>query len=444
MIKAIISRSTIRRPTLVAAGILLSNLAFATLPALANTDIYLAVRTDGQPGSGTAADPFDASSAAKFDALLARFTTNITFHYAPGTYQTTGWHYRRVQTAGPGCLHLGAGADQTVIQLVGATTLPDGVIFGVDYDGTCDGFQLQNMTLDVNATNNPIWSGATGALGAVCIQGNNILISGCKIIHFGTSQPGAECFPVFIYPGPVFAGRTFNNIQIQNCTFTNPATGNRDGLSACVIGSDNTVTLTNAAITGCSFLDIASDFAYSHAFSANLVQNNYVQGCTTGFYREPQQAEKPAMTVVNNTFVDVYVAAQINFHPTGGFGILNFSNNQVTLHDQPGVFSAAVQVVNNNTSGGVPVMQSLIMTNNQISGVGQSPQATPAYRALSLACPTNNFIVEHVIVQGNVLGSSIPNGQEFYVTRSTSAVPDLQYANNYYANGQLVPVTRGE
>jgi hypothetical protein len=422
---------------------LFTRIAFAAVPAAAaNVDIYLAVRTDAKPGSGIQQDPFDAGSAQKYDALLARFTSNTTFHYAPGTYATTGWHYRRAQTARPGCIHLGAGIDQTIVQLVGATTAPDGVIFAVDYDGTCDGFQVQNMTLDVNAPQNPMWSGATGAFGAINLQGNNVLISGCKIMNFGTSRPGAECFPVFIYPGVAFAGRTFNNIQVQNCTFTNPAKGNRDGLSGCVIGSDNTVNLTNAAISGCSFLDIASDFTYSHAFSANLVQNNFVKGCSTGFYREPDQVEKPAMAVLNNTFIDVTVAAQINFHATGGFGSLTFSGNKVVLRDQYNCWSAAVNVTNMDQQGSVPVMQSLTMTNNQIIGIGQNPLSTPAYRAIDLRCPANNLAIKSVVIQGNSLGSSIPNGFEFDVTRSNTAMPNLQYGVNRYANGQPVPVER--
>lgn len=427
---------------LFAAGMLLSSLASAANVAAANTDVYLAIRTDGKPGSGTQADPLDASSAPKYDALLARFTSNTTFHYAAGTYQTTGWHYLRAQTAGPGCIHLGAGVDQTVVQLVGAVTLPDGIIFGVDYYRTCDGFQVQNMTLDVNATQNPMWSGATGSFGAISLQGNNILISNCKIINFGTSRAGCECFPVFIYPGPAFAGRTFTNIQVQNCTFTNPAVGNKDGLSACVIGSDNSVTLTNAAITGCSFLDVESDFTYSHAFSANLVQNNFVKGCATGFYLEPVQVAKPVMQVLNNTFIDVSVAAQINLHSSGGFGSLVFSGNKVVLHDQYNTYSAGINVVNADQQGPVPVVQALTMTNNQIVGVGQEPLATPAYRAIDLRCPAANLVIKSVTIQGNVLGTSIPNGFEFDVTRSNSVLPNLQYGTNRYANGQPVPVTR--
>ena len=425
------------------AAMLFSSVVFAAAAAVANTDIYLAVRTDGKSGSGTQADPFDASSAPKFDALLARFKANTNFHYAAGTYQTTGWHFQTAQTANPGCVHLGAGIDQTVIQLTGVTNYPtSGVIFGCDYNLTCDGFQLQNMTLDVNATKNPVWSGATGSLGAVAVQGNNLLISGCKMINFGTSRSGSECFTLFICPGPVFAGRTFNNIQVQNCIFTNPATGNQDGLTACTVGSDHTVTLTNAAVTGCSFVDVESDFTYSHAFSANVAQNNFVTGCATGFYCEPTQVFNAAVSVVNNTFIDVSVAAAICFHANGGFGSLNFSGNKVVLRDQYNTYSAAVNVMNFDQQGAIPVMQSLSMTNNQIMGVGQGPLATPAYRAVDLRCPAANLIIKSVAIQGNALGTSIPNGVEFDVTRSSTVLPNLQYGINRYANGLPVSIMR--
>ena len=120
------------------------------------TNIYLAVRTDGIAGTGTASNPFDASTAARYDHLLATYSQNTIFHYAVGTYQTTGWRFRTRKSAGTNCQHLGAGVDQTVIQLVGATDpTQDGIIFGTDYDATADGFELQNLTLDCNALGNP-------------------------------------------------------------------------------------------------------------------------------------------------------------------------------------------------------------------------------------------------------------------------------------------------
>src|SRR5271165_3911444 len=148
--------------------IIISAVCFLThTQAQTLTNIYLAVRTDGIAGTGTASNPFDASSAAKYDQLLATYSQNTVFNYAPGTYKTTGWHYRTRTSAGTNCQHFGAGVDQTVIQLVGASDLTqDGVIFGTDYDATADGFEVQNLTLDCNALGNPKFTNGLGATAA--------------------------------------------------------------------------------------------------------------------------------------------------------------------------------------------------------------------------------------------------------------------------------------
>lgn len=50
---------------------------------------YLAIRTDGLPGSGTATDPWDASTAAKIDAILGPLSTTgekANFHWGDGVF----------------------------------------------------------------------------------------------------------------------------------------------------------------------------------------------------------------------------------------------------------------------------------------------------------------------------------------------------------------------
>jgi hypothetical protein len=49
--------------------------------------VHLAIRRDGKSGSGTAADPFDASTAKKFDALMERFWTSHGGRYVNGVYE---------------------------------------------------------------------------------------------------------------------------------------------------------------------------------------------------------------------------------------------------------------------------------------------------------------------------------------------------------------------
>jgi hypothetical protein len=70
-------------------------------------DIYLPVRQDGHRGSGSAQDPFDASSAAKYDAILGRFREATNFIYSPGIYGTKGWYDRTRQIANPHCHRFG-------------------------------------------------------------------------------------------------------------------------------------------------------------------------------------------------------------------------------------------------------------------------------------------------------------------------------------------------
>src|ERR1041384_7891125 len=72
----IVSKSALVLLLLVAA-------AFFSPAALATTqDVWIAVRTDGQPGTGTQDDPYDGSTPEKFDALMQGFaaTQNLGIH----------------------------------------------------------------------------------------------------------------------------------------------------------------------------------------------------------------------------------------------------------------------------------------------------------------------------------------------------------------------------
>jgi hypothetical protein len=305
--------------------------------AQALTIINLAVRTDGIAGTGTLADPFNANTALKYDHLLATYWQNTAFHYAPGIYQTTGWYYRVRQSAGKNCHHDGAGIDQTIIRLVGAKTkTTDGVIFGSDYDVTADGLVIQNLTLDCNPTGNPNFAHGLGTITAINTQGSNILIKSVKVINFETAIQGSECFAVFIYPNSSLAWRSFDNIRVDNCIFTSPAHGNKDGLSCVVIGQSTGVQVTNTTIVNSSFINLRSDFLYSHAFYAQRCIGNKVQGCDVGAYFEPADFITTPWLVQNNTFTDVTQGAVVSFHSSGRVQELRFLNNLVNLQNELG------------------------------------------------------------------------------------------------------------
>src|SRR5258707_27076 len=82
-------------------------------------EVWLAIRTDEEPGSGTVTDPYDASALSVFDALMNSFQPYTTIHLGPGLFATSGhadgvgggWQPRRGQRI------VGSGIDVTMLKL---------------------------------------------------------------------------------------------------------------------------------------------------------------------------------------------------------------------------------------------------------------------------------------------------------------------------------------
>jgi hypothetical protein len=410
------------------------------------TNIYLAVRTDGIAGTGTASNPFDASTAAKYDQLLATYSQNTVFNYAPGTYQTRGYRFRTRKSAGTNCQHLGAGVDQTVIQLVGAVDpTQDGIIFGTDYDATADGFELQNLTLDCNALGNPKFTNHLGAVGAINTAGSNILIRQIKVIGFGTGLGGVECFAVLIFPGPALSWRSFDNITIDSCVFTSPAQGNQDGLSCVTIATTAGGTLTNTSITNCWFIDLASDFSYSHAFLAERCTGNYVQNCETGTYTEPSFPQQNPWVVQNNTFVNVYAGAAVKFHATGLLQDLEFLDNTVVLMNTYTRVTGAVLVSEpvEYIAGlpSKPEIVNLAIQGNKVQAATVTQQPNNAYTGFLIISQNQKYFVYGLSITGNQFsGANTNNGQQIMITNAPNFVYTSQISGNSYYDGTPVNV----
>jgi len=407
-------------------------------------DIYLAIRTDGAVGSGTADDPFDASTPEEYDGLLGTYFRNTVFHYGPGTYRTTGYHFRLLQSAGPNCKHYGAGIDQTIIQLVDASDpTADGTIFGSDVDGVADGFEVQNMTLDCNAAGNPKFVNGLGGVGAINTQGNNILIKGVKVINFGTSRVGTECFVIFVVPAASFKWRSFDNIQVQNCIFTSPATGNKDGLSCVDISGASGVTMTNTAVVNSSFIDLQSDFTYSHAFYAEQCTGNFVQNCESGTYSEPATPQNSPWLVQNNTFTNVSEGAVINFHPNGRVQELRFLDNTVVLRNTVGVFSGAVYVLEPTQPLGrnLPEVVSLVIQGNNIQPLTTMPTDNPSYYGFDIQSQHRKYWIGNLQITGNIFSSAAPqNADQIVISNSPHFLGSSTISGNVFSNGSPVAV----
>jgi hypothetical protein len=133
----------------------MSSLIDALLCESTRINVWLARRTDGISGSGSAADPFCANTAEQFDAIMSNTTkvpANSCVHLGPGIFETKGfcdeggggWEAR----AG---VHIaGSGIDVTTLKLVGAS-VADRQYFAVGHalgsgSSSVDFFSITSLT----------------------------------------------------------------------------------------------------------------------------------------------------------------------------------------------------------------------------------------------------------------------------------------------------------
>ena len=413
--------------------------SWSLVPAVLARDVYLAVRQDGHAGSGSAHDPFDASSAAKYDGILGRFRENTNFFYGPGIYETKGGYYRTRQTANPHCHHFGAGIDRTVIRLVGAShPTADGMIFYADYDATVDGFELHDLTLDCNATGNPKFRDGIGAVGAIYMIGNDILLSDLKIIHFGTGLKGVECFVVDCYTVAGHPGAHFRNVRLENSIITDPAIGNKDGLTSVVMGASSEAKV-DGAVVNCRFVDIRSDFLYSHAFGAALCEGNDVRGCTECFYLEPIDHQNETFIVRNNRFRDFETAALIRWHPGGSINTIQFEKNEVILRagSRRSSFAMRTDDIAVGAQDEHPKISKMIFRDNRIALDPSSTGTASQNFGLYVVSPKERSSIGELTLTNNVF--DLPAGCAIVISGSKNVIGScVQEANVGRQNQEIL------
>jgi F5/8 type C domain/NedA-like, galactose-binding domain len=138
--------------------------------------VWIAVRSDGLPGSGTQSDPYDGSTQPKFDALMSQFPTNTAIHLGAGTFQTHGgmsWQPK------DGWQILGAGIDITTIVQTAIQDSQFQVIGGLANNAV-----VSDLTVDCNYINlAPTLYGTNEGIGAIAVASG--YINNIRVIHAG-------------------------------------------------------------------------------------------------------------------------------------------------------------------------------------------------------------------------------------------------------------------
>jgi len=197
--------------------------------------VWIAFRTDGIKGSGTLNDPYDGSTASKFDALMNGFSANTRVQLGPGIFQTQG--YSDEVTGGwqtkPGMKIVGSGIDVTTLQLALNPQATNAQIYAIGHAlvaagvaNRMDTVEVSDLTVDCNlAPPPPPQWGSAVACGAIRLMGNYAKVRRVKAINWGTNAAsGRPCFVIAVITGQVVGSNVTEVAQpgIEECVILQP------------------------------------------------------------------------------------------------------------------------------------------------------------------------------------------------------------------------------
>ena len=228
-------------------------------------EVFIAIRTDGVTGDGTRDNPFDGSTAQKFDQIVAEHTdANTVVRLGPGLFRTEG---ADILASNPlvvftGMRFVGAGMYNTTLRLKakepGGPTPTNARNFGVIGSvGLVDNVEISDLTIDCDLGNQPKTPGrnyALMALEAVNVGGTNNVLRRVRVINFGTRTPvtlngvdqfgtpgTAEGFPFY------FGGE---GSLIEDCVMEQPFLGTARETTIMAAGGAFRTTVRNNFIDG--------------------------------------------------------------------------------------------------------------------------------------------------------------------------------------------------
>jgi hypothetical protein len=309
-----------------------------------NKEIWVAARGDGKAGAGTAADPFDASSQAKWDALNGRYKDNTTWHIAKGRYKMSGGN-----NVHPNQQFFGAGMLDTV--LVNGTGAQQ---FSPNTQANVDNFQLFDCTLDTSD------NGTRPYGGGFCNNGNGFLLERVRFTKWGTNR--GESFVAFSF-GYLVSGGDNNNVWhddvIDRCIFDQPIKST-DGTTIDALGAvkHQGAFDQSCKITRCYFgPGIAGNFTYSHGPQAPETAFNTINDVATGCYLEPEDwaggklgneggIDVQTSIIHDNLYLNVFQGFNAQWtHRIGQLaGRYEFSRNTIDNRNYQGGYNAMCNV----------------------------------------------------------------------------------------------------
>lgn len=308
-------------------------------------DIYIAVRTDGLSGTGTAEDPFDASTTStdpsKYDNLLIGWQTagltNIRVMHGPGDFYTLGT--TRSATAaycviGEGWIMQGCGPRATRVILAPAVNPASLQVrpFATDETADCNGVEIRDMCVDGNYQNITSATKSSWEVGSILLWGNHCRISNVWVKNgYGSYPDEHETFMAGIL-ATLTDGSSLDNI-IENSL----ATDNRGTYCHAFMVIYDSATLDSETrggyIKNCAVIGQkppAGAAGVCSAYYAPNIIDNYAEDCQFFFRSERSEVG----TIAGNTVRKTHVFVRLDLAGPSNPGGYTIRNNDVEITDR--------------------------------------------------------------------------------------------------------------
>ena len=244
-------------------------------------EVWIAIRMDGHIGSGTQADPYDGSTAARFDAVMNSIPANAVIHLGAGTFPTHGamtWRPRNNWTIS------GAGMYQTVVM---QTAIAPGQVTVIG--GLIPTLVASDLTIDCNYMNlAPTLVAPYKAIGAIsAISGHFYNI---KVIHAGGTR---ETFTLgFLQCG--LGSIPPSSVLIENCRVEQSgpnvtaiyATNSQTNDYSDTVPGAGQATIRNCYVEGTGDRLVGGIAFQVNGYTSALIDSCSTIGCTYSIYRD--------------------------------------------------------------------------------------------------------------------------------------------------------------
>ena len=276
-------------------------------------EFWFAKRTDGQPGTGTLQDPYNARNSETFDGWMRKIPERSVIHLLPGEYETMGFSRGNVPgfVVKNGWRIKGAGTGNTTLKLVAVATdrtVSSGwnaVLFS-GWGKPVSHVSIEDLTVDCNYQGISKVSGLTNlSTQAVFLLGDNLRVERVKAIRAAGLRydQGGKLNPetFVITVGPHGDTEQPWGYRIHDCEVSEFAGGFCTAIAIAGAGSRGGAT---GVISGNRVrLSEPGQFAYSgYASSGILIENNVAIGAHRGLNWDTGQGRN--LVVRGNFFLE--------------------------------------------------------------------------------------------------------------------------------------------